>query len=204
MLVARLPTGSPLVRTLVARRSLASFTPTDSLSSVHSTRADQMPPANPPEWHDWRMGVPSSTPTDSPMLRNQGKLPRLPVVPLDETLARLRRSCEPLAKDERQLREVEKKIEAFGRQGGVGRKLQDLLEKKREEKGMRNWLAKVRRAFPRNFWGVKGRSLLSTMWSSWIYPLKRLAHFSFSQDWDEQAYMAYRDSIIINVSYYFG
>ncbi|BGP27022.1 hypothetical protein JCM10295v2_005984 [Rhodotorula toruloides] len=163
MLIARLSTGSPLVRTLVARRSL--FTPTSSLSSVHSTRADQMPPANTPEWHDWRMNVPSSTPLDSPMLRNQGKLPRLPVVPLDETLARLKRSCEPLAKDQKELSEVEKKIEAFAKQGGVGRKLQDLLQKKREEKGMRNWLAK---------------------------------------DWDEQAYMAYRDSVIINVSYYFG
>lgn len=193
------------MRTLAARRSLASFTPTNSLSSVHSTRADQMPPANPPEWHDWRMGVPSSTPTDSPMLRNQGKLPRLPVVPLDETLARLRRSCQPLAKDEKELREVEKKIEAFGRQGGIGRKLQDLLEQKREEKGMRNWLAKVRRVFLYLLGFVQGLLSVITMHLPGNRTLERdVLTLWVLQDWDEQAYMAYRDSIIINVSYYFG
>lgn len=142
MLCARTSARPQLGRTLAARPPPSSATRTRS--SLASAAQGEMPPANPPEWHEWRMRVPSATPRDSPMLRNQHKLPRLPVVPLDDTLARLRRSCEPLARDERQLRDVERKIEQFARQGGVGRKLQDLLEKRRDEDGVRNWLAKVR------------------------------------------------------------
>ena len=50
------------------------------------------------------MNVPSATPPDSGLYRNQGdKLPRLPVPKLADTLARLSRSCEPLAADKAQL-----------------------------------------------------------------------------------------------------
>ncbi|KPV72701.1 uncharacterized protein RHOBADRAFT_39308 [Rhodotorula graminis WP1] len=112
------------------------------------------------------MNVPSATPVDSPLYRNQGdKLPRLPVPKLADTLARLSRSCEPLAADHAQLEALHAKLEAFARPGAVGDKLQRLLERKREQPGVRNWLA---------------------------------------EDWDEQAYMAYRDSVVVNVSYYFA
>jgi len=125
-----------------------------------------MPPLTPPKWVDWRMNVPSATPVDSGLYRNQGdKLPRLPVPKLADTLARLSRSCEPLAADQAQLEALHTKLEAFAQPGSVGDKLQRLLEHKREQPGVRNWLA---------------------------------------EDWDEQAYMAYRDSVVVNVSYYFG
>ena len=134
-------------------------------SSVHHLGPD-MPPLTPPKWVDWRMNVPSATPVDSGLYRNQGdKLPRLPVPKLADTLARLSRSCEPLAADQAQLEALHTKLEAFAQPGSVGDKLQRLLEHKREQPGVRNWLA---------------------------------------EDWDEQAYMAYRDSVVVNVSYYFG
>lgn len=113
------------------------------LVSVHQL-GDKMPPLQTPAWYDWRMNVPSATPSDSRMLRNQGedKLPRLPVPKLEDTLARLERSCEPLVQDDAQRRELHRKVQAFGRPGGVGAKLQQLLERKRDEPGVRNWLAR--------------------------------------------------------------
>lgn len=122
-----------------------------------------MPPVETPDWHDWRMRVPTVIPTDSVMFRNQHKLPKLPVPKLDDTLARLVRSCEALAERPEAAQQVRRKAEAF--EQGPGSKLQALLDKKRGQPEMRNWLAR---------------------------------------DWDEQAYMAYRDSVVINVSYYFG
>ncbi|GAA5900440.1 hypothetical protein JCM8208_005362 [Rhodotorula glutinis] len=157
---------APLHRTrpLAAARSL-STSPSPFHPSVHQLGPD-MPPLTPPKWADWRMNVPSATPVDSGLYRNQGdKLPRLPVPKLADTLARLSRSCEPLAADQEQLAALHAKLEAFARPGSVGDKLQRLLEHKREQPGVRNWLA---------------------------------------EDWDEQAYMAYRDSVVVNVSYYFG
>lgn len=122
-----------------------------------------MPPVETPDWHDWRMRVPTVIPTDSVMFRNQHKLPNLPLPKLDDTLSRLVRSCEALAERPEAAQQVKRKAEAFER--GPGSKLQTLLDRKRGQPGMRNWLAR---------------------------------------DWDEQAYMAYRDSVVINVSYYFG
>ncbi|KAG0655375.1 Carnitine O-acetyltransferase mitochondrial [Rhodotorula mucilaginosa] len=122
-----------------------------------------MPPVQTPDWHDWRMRVPTVIPTDSVMFRNQHKLPKLPLPKLDDTLSRLVRSCEALAERPEAAQQVRRKAEAFER--GPGSKLQTLLDKKRGQPEMRNWLAR---------------------------------------DWDEQAYMAYRDSVVINVSYYFG
>lgn len=152
-----------VARSLSSTPSLASTGTTSS--SVHTLGAD-MPPLTTPKWAEWRMNVPSATPPDSGLYRNQGdKLPRLPVPKLADTLARLSRSCEPLAADKAQLDALHHKLEAFAKPGSVGHKLQQLLEQKREQPGMRNWLA---------------------------------------EDWDEQAYMAYRDSVVVNVSYYFG
>lgn len=123
-----------------------------------------MPPVQTPPWEEWRMRVPTVIPPSSTMFKNQGKLPRLPVPKLDDTLPRLVRSCEALSEDPAAVRAVQEKAEAFGR-SATGQKLQSLLERKREQPGVRNWLAK---------------------------------------DWDEQAYMAFRGSVVVNVSYYFG
>ncbi|GAA6058396.1 hypothetical protein JCM3770_002472 [Rhodotorula araucariae] len=159
---------SSLVRTARTARLCTVRAAARSLSSrsVHALGA-AMPPLSPPRWEDWRMNVPTATRQDSKLYRNQGagQLPRLPVPALSDTLARLARSCEPLAQDRTQFDALQAKLEAFARPGGVGDKLQRLLERSRDQPGVRNWLAR---------------------------------------DWDEQAYMAYRDSIVVNVSYYFG
>ncbi|GAA5869268.1 hypothetical protein JCM3774_004189 [Rhodotorula dairenensis] len=157
--------------TTLLRRSLAStastraHTPTlaSRATSVHATPTDAMPPLTTPDWHDWRMNVPSVIPEDSVMFRNQAKLPKLPLPELDDTLSRLVRSCQALAEQPAAAETVKHKVDAFRR--GPGPKLQALLNRKRDQPAVRNWLAR---------------------------------------DWDEQAYMAYRDSVVINVSYYFG
>ncbi|GAA5900930.1 choline/carnitine O-acyltransferase [Sporobolomyces salmoneus] len=125
-----------------------------------------MPPSfTPPSWSEWRTNPPTATASTSTMFQNQGKIPRLPVPTLDQTLQQLVKSCTPLAQSEGEIKELRKKVEEFARPGGVGEKLQKSLEAKREQPGTRNWLAE------------------------W---------------WDTNAYMAYRDSVVINVSYYFG
>ncbi|GAA5917870.1 hypothetical protein JCM6882_003748 [Rhodosporidiobolus microsporus] len=117
-----------------------------------------------PPYASWRLNPPTSTPADSATLKHQQQLPRLPVPPLETTLERLLKSSAPLA-TQQQREDLKRKVEAFKRAGGTGRKLQEQLEQRREDPSRRNWLAE------------------------W---------------WDEQAYMAYRDSVVVNVSYYFG
>ncbi|GAA5837957.1 hypothetical protein JCM11251_006810 [Rhodosporidiobolus azoricus] len=134
-----------------------------SIMRASSSTAAAPPPATPP-WSTWRPDPQTSTPADSTTLKNQGSLPRLPVPTLESTLSRLERSCAPLATD-KQREELRRKVEAFQKEGGVGRRLQEQLKKRREDPSRQNWLAE------------------------W---------------WDEQAYMAYRDSVVVNVSYYFG
>lgn len=86
-----------------------------------------------PAWADWRLDPPSATPVDSTTFRNQGQLPRLPVPPLDVTLAKVLDSCRPLAKDAAEFEALEKKVQEFGEQGGVGQALQKRLEERREQ-----------------------------------------------------------------------
>ncbi|GAA5958399.1 hypothetical protein JCM21900_002182 [Sporobolomyces salmonicolor] len=158
--LARLPRAFAL---RVPLRSSSSVTvrPTSS-PSVHSRL---MPASTPPPWAEWRSDPPSSTSATSTMLVNQSKLARLPVPKLDETLELLLESCRPLAGSRAELDALQRKMEEFRKEGGLGRELQTRLEQRREQDGVRNWLAE------------------------W---------------WDTQAYMAYRDSVVINVSYYFG
>ncbi|GAA5879903.1 hypothetical protein JCM16303_004391 [Sporobolomyces ruberrimus] len=125
-----------------------------------------MPPSpSPPTWQEWRMDPPTATSPTSTTLQNQPRIPRLPVPKLAETLAQLVKSCTPLAQSPDEIEQLKKKVQEFQKEGGVGQKLQERLEARREREGVRNWLAE------------------------W---------------WDTNAYMAYRDSIVINVSYYFG
>ncbi|ORY45846.1 acyltransferase ChoActase/COT/CPT [Leucosporidium creatinivorum] len=118
-----------------------------------------------PAWAAWRLDPPSATPLDSTTFRNQAQLPRLPVPPLDVTLAKVLDSCRPLAKDASEFEALKKKVEEFSQQGGVGHVLQKRLEERREQQGLKSWIAE------------------------W---------------WDTDAYMAYRDSVVVNVSYYYG
>lgn len=91
------------------------------------------PATSTPAWADWRLNPPSATPIDSTTFRNQAQLPRLPVPPLDVTLAKVLDSCRPLAKDAAELDALKKKVEQFGEQGGVGGVLQKRLEQRREQ-----------------------------------------------------------------------
>lgn len=86
-----------------------------------------------PSWHDWRLNPATATPVDSVTFRNQADLPRLPVPPLDVTLAKVVESCRPLAKDASEFEALQKKVEEFGEQGGMGQTLQKRLEDKREQ-----------------------------------------------------------------------
>ncbi|GAA5985189.1 hypothetical protein JCM10908_002561 [Rhodotorula pacifica] len=161
-----LATARRCVRRSLARSLSTSSTLTSSQNpsgSVHTVATDAMPPLKTPDWEEWRMQIPTAIPVDSVMFRNQHKLPKLPIPKLDDTLSRLVRSCEALADTPEAAQRVKAKVEAF--RTGRGAKLHKLLEKKREQPGVRNWLAR---------------------------------------DWDEQAYMAYRDSVVVNVSYYYG
>lgn len=86
-----------------------------------------------PSWHEWRMNPPTATPVDSTTFRNQAQLPRLPVPALDDTLSKLVKSCEPLAKDSQELQTLKDKVEQFKADKGIGRELQRRLEAKREQ-----------------------------------------------------------------------
>ncbi|KAM0753016.1 acyltransferase ChoActase/COT/CPT [Meredithblackwellia eburnea MCA 4105] len=117
-----------------------------------------------PSWASWRLSPPTATPVDSVTFRNQAALPRLPVPALSDTIEKLLKSASALGTKE-ELDALKKKAEQFSKPGGIGEVLQKRLEARREEPGVRNWIAE------------------------W---------------WDTDAYMAYRDSVVINVSYYYG
>ncbi|GAA5866276.1 hypothetical protein JCM8547_007226 [Rhodosporidiobolus lusitaniae] len=128
-------------------------------------RFHSSPTSTMPAWSSWRLTPPTATPEQSITLAGQADLPRLPVPSLDTTLDRLERSAALLAETSQQRTQLEDKVAAFRKDGGVGKKLHEKLEKRREDPQNRSWLA---------------------------------------QWWDEQAYMAYRDSVVVNVSYYYG
>lgn len=143
--------------------------------------------ASPPPYHAWRSNPPSATPPDAHTYKADPALPRLPVPDLDTTLQRLARSCSPLA-TETQRRALDDKIRAFGREGGVGQKLQKQLVKRREEPY------------------VVSPSVLSPHFSLMVptLPVRRERRNWLAQWWDELGYMQYRDSVVGNVSYYYG
>ncbi|GAA6019658.1 hypothetical protein JCM11491_004869 [Sporobolomyces phaffii] len=151
----------------ISRAPLRSFScPSTSYPTSRAFDHNAMPPApSPPAWREWRMNPPSSTPSTSTTMRNQPQIPRLPVPKLSDTLEQLVKSCAPLAASEQDLARLRSKVDEFAKPGGVGERLQQKLEARREQPETRNWLAE------------------------W---------------WDTNAYMAYRDSVVINVSYYFG
>lgn len=90
--------------------------------------------ATTPPWSVWRLNPPTSTPLNSTTLVNQPQLPNLPVPPLDITLDKLLKSCKPLAENDSELKEFERKVGEFRKKGGMGEVLQKRLESKREEK----------------------------------------------------------------------
>lgn len=71
-------------------------------------------------------------------LQSQSKLPQLPVPPLHKTLDKYLRTVRPLVTDE-EFNITKALVSSFGAPGGIGEKLQSLLEKKYQS--TENWLA---------------------------------------------------------------
>lgn len=69
---------------------------------------------------------------------NPQKLPRLPVPKLSDTLAKYLETVEPHL-DAQRFENTKNIVAEFGRNGGIGEKLQQLLEKRAETK--ENWLS---------------------------------------------------------------
>lgn len=90
-----------------------------------------------PAWADWRMNPESPTPLDSKLQVNQAALPNLPIPELDVTLARLLLSAAPLAENEKEMKELERKVAEF--KSGFGLELHDRLHARRDTPGMRSW-----------------------------------------------------------------
>ncbi|TFK74974.1 carnitine acetyl transferase [Pluteus cervinus] len=108
---------------------------------------------------NWKSAAPA-VPT-SITFGAQDKLQRLPVPDLHTTLDRLKETLKPIAWSEEELRNVERKIDAFG--AGKGPELHKRL---------------LQRAASTPHW--------------------------LEQWWDDIGYLGYRDSVVINVSYYYG
>lgn len=121
------------------RRAVARSAAHTTTRRSYSRTATLMAPSAPhiatstPAWKDWRLDPPSATPLDSTTFRNQAALPRLPVPPLEGTLKKVVESCRPLAKDADEFKALERKVQQFSEQGGLGQELQKRLEAKREE-----------------------------------------------------------------------
>ncbi|KAH9977527.1 acyltransferase ChoActase/COT/CPT [Russula compacta] len=107
---------------------------------------------------DWKSAAPSP-PAGTTTFAAQSILPKLPVLALEPTLERLKRTLVPIAHTQAELAEAQRKIDEFAR--GIGPELQHRLEAHAQDKP--HWLEK------------------------W---------------WDDGAYLSYRDSVMINVSYY--
>ncbi|KAG5652048.1 hypothetical protein H0H81_006468 [Sphagnurus paluster] len=107
---------------------------------------------------NWKAAAPSA-PTGT--LTFGSELPKLPVINLQDTAARLKQSLRPIAWSDAEYAAVSKKIDEFTI--GLGPKLQDRLLKRDAET------------------------------SHWL-----------EQWWDDGAYLGYRDSVVVYVSYYYG
>lgn len=108
---------------------------------------------------NWKELAPAPLP--GPTFAAQASLPKLPVPELPETLAKLKESLRPMAKDEAEWEKVSRRIDEFGQVPGPT--LQQMLLQRAQEKP--HWL------------------------EEW---------------WDDLAYLSYRDSVVVNVSYYYG
>ena len=112
------------------RRLTPRIRPHRSMSSSRSTSL-VLPETRPPNWKSLAPPIPN-------FAAQQSALPRLPVPPLESTLERLKASLRPLARSDEEYDTVMKKIDEFGREGGVGRALQDKLEER--QRNTVHWL----------------------------------------------------------------
>ncbi|KAG7094019.1 hypothetical protein E1B28_007643 [Marasmius oreades] len=107
---------------------------------------------------NWKAAAPAAS---GVTYAHQESLPKLPVPELQNTLRTLKETLKPIAWDEQEWKEVERKVDQFSvSQGPI---LQERLEDWAEDKD--HWLER------------------------W---------------WDDGGYLGYRDSVVVNVSYYYG
>ncbi|KIJ65645.1 hypothetical protein HYDPIDRAFT_130991 [Hydnomerulius pinastri MD-312] len=120
------------------------------------SRSSLLPSTRPPNWKSLAPPLPN-------FAHQQTSLPPLPVPALPATLERLKASLRPLARSQEEYTATCQKIDEFGKEGGVGKALQEKLEERKRER--EHWL------------------------EEW---------------WDDLGYLSYRDSVVVNVSYYYG
>ncbi|KAL0572768.1 hypothetical protein V5O48_009201 [Marasmius crinis-equi] len=107
---------------------------------------------------NWKAAAPAA---NGITYKHQDSLPKLPVPELQDTLKKLKESLKPIAWNDDEWREVEKKVDEFA--ASQGPVLQERLKEWAKDK--EHWL---------------------------------------EQWWDDGGYLGYRDSVVINVSYYYG
>jgi carnitine O-acetyltransferase len=81
---------------------------------------------------DWKSRAPAPLP-NTKTFAGEAALPSLPVPDLDASLDRLKVTLKPLARGPEELKAAESKIEEL-RTAGLGRKLQERLLQRKEEK----------------------------------------------------------------------
>ncbi|KAG8927970.1 Carnitine O-acetyltransferase mitochondrial, partial [Tulasnella sp. 408] len=88
---------------------------------------------------NWKDVAPFPT-ANTVTFEGQDRLPKLPVPELDVTLSTLRNSLKALSWNEEEIKQVEKKIREFEKEGGVGWTLQGRLTARRDDANIRHWL----------------------------------------------------------------
>ncbi|KAJ8094509.1 hypothetical protein PM082_010943 [Marasmius tenuissimus] len=150
-----------LLRTIMSRSvaphlrmSHPSFKPLFSTPIRHASLNASRP-------ENWKAAAPLALDPNGVTYKHQSSLPKLPVPELQDTLRKLKESLQPIAWDEHEWKEVERKVDQFAEtQGPV---LQERLKEWAKDKD--HWL---------------------------------------EQWWDDGGYLGYRDSVVVNVSYYYG
>ena len=78
----------------------------------------------------------------TPLYEFQGKMPALPVPDLKESCQIYLKSVKPLCKDDDEYKSIEKSVDEFVAEGGIGQKLQKRLEAKNKIASQKSsWLA---------------------------------------------------------------
>ena len=77
------------------------------------------------------LSTPQKPPSDSPMMCHQHQLPHLPVPSLQQTMNKYLAAAEPILTPAA-LEATRKEVEEFRKSGGIGERLQKLLEKRAE------------------------------------------------------------------------
>jgi carnitine O-acetyltransferase len=93
---------------------------------------------------NWKTLAPFPSNSNAHTYSQQENLPHLPVPPLEQTISKLKQSVKAMARDEKEYEETVKRIDEFGKSGGIGEVLHRRLEERREKEeqagGRGHWL----------------------------------------------------------------